>query len=113
MSVETSAAKHINALSGQKDKLVDDIRSVVADAEELLRKAKTSSAEGYSAVRVELEDRLSNSIVRLQEVQEELKARARQAAKVTDEYVHDNPWKSMGYVAVAGLILGLLLTRRS
>ncbi len=112
MSVETSVAKHINALSGQKDKLVDDIKSVVADAEELLRKAKTSSAEGYSAVRVELEDRLANSIVRLQEVQQELRSRARQAAKVTDEYVHDNPWKSMGYVAAAGLIVGLLLSRR-
>lgn len=111
MSAETSAAKHVNALSGQKDKLVDDIKLVVTDAEELLRKAKTSSAEGYSAVRVELEDRLSNSIVRLQEVQEELRARARQAARATDEYVHDNPWKSMGYVAVAGLIVGLLLTR--
>jgi ElaB/YqjD/DUF883 family membrane-anchored ribosome-binding protein len=112
MSVETGAAKHISALSGQKDKLVDDIKSVVADAEELLSKAKTSSAEGYSAVRVELEDRLANSIVRLQEVQEELKTRARQAARVTDEYVHDNPWKSMGYVAVAGLLVGLLITRR-
>jgi ElaB/YqjD/DUF883 family membrane-anchored ribosome-binding protein len=112
MSVETSVAKHFNGLSGQKDKLVDDIKSVVADAEELLRKAKTSSAEGYSAVRVELEDRLANSIVRLQEVQQELRSRARQAAKVTDEYVHENPWKSMGYVAAAGLIVGLLLSRR-
>lgn len=112
MSMETSAAKHISALSGQKDKLVDDIKSVVDDAEQLLRKARTSSAEGYSAVRVELEDRLANSIVRLQEVQQELKSRARQAAKATDAYVHDNPWKSMAYVAVAGLIAGLLITRR-
>ena len=111
MSAETSAAKHINALSGQKDKLIDDIKSVVADADDLLRKAMTSSAEGYSAVRVELEDRLANSIIRLQEVQEELKSRTRQAARATDEYVHDNAWKSMGYVAVAGLIAGLLITR--
>ena len=111
MSAETSAAKHINALSGQKDKLIDDIKSVVADADDLLRKAMTSSAEGYSAVRVELEDRLANSIIRLQEVQEELKSRTRQATRATDEYVHDNPWKSMGYVAVAGLIVGLLITR--
>jgi ElaB/YqjD/DUF883 family membrane-anchored ribosome-binding protein len=113
MSVETSAAKSINSVSGQKDKLVDDIRSVVSDAEDLLKKAKTSSAEGYSAVRVELEDRLANSIVRLQEVQEELKLRARVAAKATDEYVHENPWKSMGYVALAGLLIGLLITRRN
>ena len=51
MSTETSAAKHINALNVQKDKLIEDIKSVVAVADDLLRKAKTSSAEGYSAVR--------------------------------------------------------------
>ena len=111
MNVESTAAKHIGALGGQKDKLIDDIKSVVTDAEELLKKAKSSSAETYSAVRGDLEDRLANSIVRLQEVQEEVKSRARYAAKATDEYVHDNPWKSMGYVAVAGLVVGLLLTR--
>ena len=111
MSMDTVVARNISALNGQKDKLIDDIKAVMSDAEELLRKAKTSGAEGYSAVRVELEDRLANSIVRLQEVQEELKSRARRAARATDAYVHDNPWKSMGYVAAAGLVLGLLLRR--
>ena len=112
MNVDPGTARHINAFSGQKDKLVDDIKSVLTDAEEMLRKARTSSAEGYSAIRAELEDRLGSSIVRLQEVQAQMKSRARQAVRVTDEYVHDNPWKSMSYVAIAGLVLGLILTRR-
>jgi len=112
MNVETVANAQANALSGQKDKLVDDIKAVVADAQELLKRAKTSSAEGYSAVRLELEDRLSDSIVRLQEVQEELKSRARSAARATDMYVHENPWKSMGYVALAGVVFGFLISRR-
>ena len=111
MNVDQSA-RHINAISGQEDKLVDDIKSVLTDAEEMLRKARTSSADGYSAIRAELEDRLASSISRLQDVQAQMKSRARQAARVTDEYVHDNPWKSMSYVAIAGLVLGLILTRR-
>ena len=111
MSVESIATEQMKALSGQKDRLVDEIKSVMADAQELLKKAKTSSAEGYSAVRVELEDSLASSIVRLQEVQEELKSRVRGAVRASDTYVHDNPWKSMGYVAVAGLVVGLLMTR--
>lgn len=111
MSAQTGAARQLNAQGGQKDKLVDDIRAVVSDAEELLKQARSSTAETYSAVRVELEDRLAQSIVRLQEVQEELKWRARQAAKATDGYVHENPWKSMGYVALAGLVAGVLLAR--
>ena len=111
MRMESANAGKFNVLSGQKDKLIDDIKSVMADAEDLLKKAKTSSADGYSAARAQLEDRLANSIVRLQQVQEELKSRARKGARATDEYVHDNPWKSMGYVAVAALIAGLLITR--
>ena len=111
MSADSIASRQLNAMSGQKDKLVDDIKAVVADAEDMLKKARTTGTEGYAAIRVELEDRLANSIVRLQEVQEEVKMRGRQAARATEEYVQDNPWKSMGYVAVAGLIVGLLLTR--
>lgn len=97
--------------TGQKDKMVDDIKAVMSDAQDMLDKARSSSVEGYSAVRTELEDRLSDSIVRLQEVQEELKARARSAARATDTYVRDNPWKSIGYVAAAGLVIGLLISR--
>ncbi len=38
--------------------------------------------------------------------------RARQAAAATDDYVHDNPWSSIGAAAL-GLLIGVLLgTRR-
>ena len=111
MSAESNVARQLNAMSGQKDKLVDDIKALVTDAEDMLKKARATGAEGYSAVRMELEDRLANSIVRLQEVQEEVKMRGRQAARATEEYVQDNPWKSMGYVALAGLIVGVVLAR--
>ena len=116
MSVETDAGQinetggQINTM-GQKDKLVEDIKSVMADAQDLLKKAKSSGSESYSVIRAELEERLSESIARLQDVQEELKVRARSAAKATDTYVRDNPWKSVSYVAVAGLIVGLLISR--
>jgi ElaB/YqjD/DUF883 family membrane-anchored ribosome-binding protein len=104
-----SAASHLN---GQKDKLVTDLKNVVADAEGLLKQAKATGNEGFAVARAELEDRLSMLIVRLQEVQEELKFRARYAARATDAYVHENPWKSMGVVAAAGVVVGVLLSRR-
>lgn len=34
------------------------------------------------------------------------------AAKVTNAYVRANPWKVVGAVAAAGLVLGTLLSRR-
>lgn len=113
MNADTQAARGAaNQLNGQKDKLVADIRTVVTDAENLLKQAKATGAEGFSVAREELEERLAQSIVRLQEVQEELKFRARYAARAADAYVHENPWKSLGVVAAAGIIVGLLLSRR-
>jgi len=41
-----------------------------------------------------------------------LKAKADSAAKATDEYVRANPWKAVGIGALAGFVLGLLVTRR-
>ena len=38
--------------------------------------------------------------------------KSKAAAKATDTYVKDNPWKAVGIGAVAGVILGLLINRR-
>jgi ElaB/YqjD/DUF883 family membrane-anchored ribosome-binding protein len=38
--------------------------------------------------------------------------RARQAARYTDDYVHENPWNAIGIAAGIGLLLGILMSRR-
>ena len=38
--------------------------------------------------------------------------KAKAAAKATDGYVHDNPWKSVSVAAGVGLLLGILIGRR-
>lgn len=37
---------------------------------------------------------------------------AKQYADITDEYVRANPWKALGVAAAAGVLVGILLTRR-
>jgi ElaB/YqjD/DUF883 family membrane-anchored ribosome-binding protein len=39
-------------------------------------------------------------------------AQTKAAAQATDQYVHENPWPSIGIAAVAGLVVGVLLGRR-
>jgi ElaB/YqjD/DUF883 family membrane-anchored ribosome-binding protein len=36
---------------------------------------------------------------------------ARKAASVTNDYVRDNPWESVGYVAAGAFIIGFLIGR--
>jgi ElaB/YqjD/DUF883 family membrane-anchored ribosome-binding protein len=38
--------------------------------------------------------------------------KAKVAAKATDDYVHENPWKSIGIAAGVGFLLGMLVSRR-
>jgi ElaB/YqjD/DUF883 family membrane-anchored ribosome-binding protein len=45
-------------------------------------------------------------------MEQHLAARAREAAKATNRYVHENPWPSLGVAAGAAFILGLLIGRR-
>ena len=46
------------------------------------------------------------------DAQESLVEKGKVAAKVTDEYVHENPWKAIGVSAGIGLVIGLLIGRR-
>lgn len=113
MNTDTQAVRRTaHPMSDQKDKLAADIRTTVDDAETLLKQAGSTATEGYAAVRAELADKLADAVLRLQEVQEELKFRARHAARAADDYVHDNPWKSLGLAAAMGIVLGLVLSRR-
>jgi ElaB/YqjD/DUF883 family membrane-anchored ribosome-binding protein len=47
----------------------------------------------------------------LSEAQWAVSARYRRVSDHTDDYVHDNPWKSIGLAAIGGLLIGLLVSR--
>ena len=46
-----------------------------------------------------------------QEWQRKASDGARKAAQVTNDYVRDNPWETVGYVAAGAFIIGFLLGR--
>jgi ElaB/YqjD/DUF883 family membrane-anchored ribosome-binding protein len=39
--------------------------------------------------------------------------RARDLVRTTDDYIRDNPWQAIGMVALVGVTLGFMLSRRS
>jgi ElaB/YqjD/DUF883 family membrane-anchored ribosome-binding protein len=95
-----------------KAKLVADLKVVVADAEELLRATASQAGEKVSAARVRIEASLAAAKVKLSEAERALLEKTKEAAKATDDFVHDHPWKAVGIAAGAGLLLGILISRR-
>jgi len=94
-----------------KEKLMQDLRVVVADAEDLLRATAGQAGEKVSAARERIQENLAAAKQRLAAAQDAVVARTKEAAKVTDEYVHENPWKAVGIGAGVGLIIGMLIAR--
>jgi ElaB/YqjD/DUF883 family membrane-anchored ribosome-binding protein len=95
-----------------KDKLVADMKVVIADAEELLKATASAAGDRVSAARTRMEDSLRTARVKLAEAQEVVVDKAKAAARATDDYVHANPWRSVGIAASAGLVIGMLISRR-
>lgn len=107
MSTKLASVEH----EVSKEKLMQDLRVVVADAEELLRATAGQAGEKVAAVRERIQENLAAAKVRLVAAEEAVIARTKQAAKATDEYVHENPWKAVGIAAGAGLVIGMLIAR--
>ncbi|MGE5472260.1 MAG: DUF883 family protein [Bacteroidota bacterium] len=104
MSQEMSAAN--------KEKLVSDLKIVVADAEEILRATAGAAGDKVGELRTRIEARLRDAKERLADAEAILIDKTKAAARATDDFVHDEPWKAVGVAAALGLALGVLIGRR-
>lgn len=95
-----------------REKLVSDLKVVIADAEELLRATANQAGEKIAEIRVKAEENLRNAKIRLARAEQALLERTKAAARATDDYVRANPWRAVGIAAGAGFIVGLLVGRR-
>jgi ElaB/YqjD/DUF883 family membrane-anchored ribosome-binding protein len=101
---------HENSLN--TDKIVQDLKVVVADAEELLRATASQAGERAAVARQQIERSLERAKAKLAEVESVVSEKTREMAHATDQYVHENPWRAVGVAAGIGLIIGLLISRR-
>ena len=102
----------MNDNPASRDRLVQDMRTVISDAEDLLRATANQAGEKIAVARERIQDSIHQAKVKLAEAEALVTERARQAARYTDEYVHENPWRAIGVAAGIGLLLGLLMARR-
>jgi len=95
-----------------KEKLVEDLKIVIADAEVLLRATASQAGEKISAAREKVQDSLDRARAGLGNIEEVVIDTGMQAARATDEYVHEHPWRAVGIAAAVGLVIGMLISRR-
>lgn len=94
------------------DNLVDDFSAMLSEAEDLLKRSDQESGDTARELRSEVEAKLLHARLRLQELEGQAVDTAKAAHKAADDYVHAKPWQAIGLAAAAGLVLGLLISRR-
>ena len=97
---------HENEVSAEK--LAADLKLVISDAEALLRATVGQAGETAAAAREKMQESLESAKLKLGALGEEAAERVRAA----DDYVRANPWQAVGIAALAGIALGLLISRR-
>ena len=95
-----------------RDKLVDEFAAVLAEAEEMLKRAATETGDKARDLRSQVETKLLRAKLSLQELEGQAVDQAKAAARATDDYVHDKPWQAIGIAAAIGIAVGLLMNRR-
>src|SRR5687768_230564 len=86
----------MNENPANRDKLVQDMRVVISDAEDLLRATANQAGEKIAVARERIQDSLHQAKVKLAEAEALVTERAKQAARYTEEYVQENPWRAVG-----------------
>jgi len=93
------------------DKLAADVKVVIGDAEELLRQSAAATGEQAVQLRERAMALLRQAREKAQDLQERAVERSKAAARATDDYVHENPWRSIGVAFGAGILIGVLVNR--
>lgn len=105
-------ARSKDDLQSQEEQFIDKVKESLDDAEQLLREAADTTGEKANELRERAMESLRRTRLALHDTQDAILAKGRQAARATDDYVHDKPWQSVGIAGLTGLLVGMLISRR-
>ncbi|MBI3415475.1 MAG: DUF883 domain-containing protein [Verrucomicrobia bacterium] len=91
-----------------KEKLLQDLRVVVQDAEALIKATAGDLGEKTKEARARLSAALDNAKVTCRQLED----RAIAGAKATDKIIREHPYQSIGIAFGVGLLIGVLVNRK-
>ena len=104
--------RRVDEFNLAKCRITGDIKTVIADSEDLLKAAANVSGAGLAVAREKFDEKLSSAKARLVDASRPAVDKARRTAAAANGYVHGNPWAVIGVAAAAAALLGFLAARR-
>lgn len=88
---------------------IEELRALVRDAEAALAAAGDPADEKVKALRERMRHALEEGRAAFQRVRESTREHLDEA----DDYVREHPYQTIGMAALAGLLVGVLITRKT
>jgi len=92
--------------------LLDESQDILHKTEKLISDAAAATGKEAEVLQARIIAGLREAKQRLTSAEEIALEKAKVAAEVTDQYVHENPWKAIGIGAALGVVVGMLIARR-
>ena len=102
------SAEHEDSMQETTEKLLEDVKQVVRDGEELLKAGAGEISEKGKAARA----RLSAALESAKETGRRLQEKTIAGAKATDKVIREHPYQSIGIAFGVGLLIGVLANRK-
>jgi ElaB/YqjD/DUF883 family membrane-anchored ribosome-binding protein len=95
-----------------KEKLVEDVKDVISDAEELIKATANDLGGKAGEARDKLSDKLLAARERLKQIEGVVREKAIEGAKQTDRVIREHPYESIGIAFGVGLLIGIFINRK-
>jgi ElaB/YqjD/DUF883 family membrane-anchored ribosome-binding protein len=106
--METTFPQTTDAPEVSREKLAQDLRVLIRDAEAVLKDGAVVAGSKAE----ELKARLQASVSRMKETCHNLEDKVVAGAKATDKAIRTHPYESIGVAFGVGLLIGVLVTRK-
>jgi len=101
-------ARTAEEIEESTEKLLQDLKAVVRDGEQLLRAGASELTDRGAAAR----ERLAAALEVAKETGRRLQEQTVAGAKATDHFIRENPYQSIGVAFGIGMLFGVLVNRR-
>lgn len=101
-----------NANVSDREEIASDLKQMVGDAEKLLKKAGQAGSREYDSALRKAAEQLRRAKDEFLRLEGEAVLQAKYVGRMADQQVHQHPYVAMGLAASAGVLLGMLISRR-
>lgn len=102
-----------SGVQNSKNVLIDDLRRVVSDADDLMKEVLNTTSEELIERRQQIAARIDAVKTKVEEARLSAKRRVCDVADSTQRFVQDNPWVAIGFVSALAVVGTLLLIQRA